>query len=298
MQENYELIQKGFRTLLPHMAAYIGQEMSRVYRNGWWQEVLTALSDQYDLPSEGDYGDLLDSLDIANCLRLIDRRWRDVFSQKMSKSHRNWVSELMGVRNDVSHAGANDFEQGYTERALDTMALLCESFDPEATEEIRALYRKVRYGSEQGSTAITGTAAPAAATKKKTGAAVLTNSLQNLPSWREVMQPHPDVAEGRYKAAEFAADLAQVSRGEGAYEYRDPVEFFSRTYVTEGMSGLLIQALQRIAGKGGEPVIQLKTAFGGGKTHSMLALYHMVRGKTSLEYIPSLKPVLDKAGLT
>lgn len=298
MQENYELIQKGFRTLLPHMAAYIGQEMSRVYRNGWWQEVLTALSDQYDLPSEGDYGELLDSLDIANCLRLIDRRWRDVFSQKMSKSHRNWASELMGVRNDVSHAGANDFEQGYTERALDTMALLCESFDPEATEEIRALYRKVRYGSEQGSTAITGTAAPAAATKKKTGAAVLTNSLQNLPSWREVMQPHPDVAEGRYKAAEFAADLAQVSRGEGAYEYRDPVEFFSRTYVTEGMSGLLIQALQRIAGKGGEPVIQLKTAFGGGKTHSMLALYHMVRGKTSLEYIPSLKPVLDKAGLT
>ena len=250
MQENYELIQKGFRTLLPHMAAYIGQEMSRVYRNGWWQEVLTALSDQYDLPSEGDYGELLDSLDIANCLRLIDRRWRDVFSQKMSKSHRNWASELMGVRNDVSHAGANDFEQGYTERALDTMALLCESFDPEATEEIRALYRKVRYGSEQGSTAITGTAAPAAATKKKTGAAVLTNSLQNLPSWREVMQPHPDVAEGRYKAAEFAADLAQVSRGEGAYEYRDPVEFFSRTYVTEGMSGLLIQALQRIAGKG------------------------------------------------
>ena len=298
MQENYELIQKGFRTLLPHMAAYIGQEMSRVYRNGWWQEVLTALSDQYDLPSEGDYGELLDSLDIANCLRLIDRRWRDVFSQKMSKSHRNWASELMGVRNDVSHAGANDFEQGYTERALDTMALLCESFDPEATEEIRALYRKVRYGSEQGSTAITGTAAPAAVTKKKTGAAVLTNSLQNLPSWREVMQPHPDVAEGRYKAAEFAADLAQVSRGEGAYEYRDPVEFFSRTYVTEGMSGLLIQALQRIAGKGGEPVIQLKTAFGGGKTHSMLALYHMVRGKTSLEYIPSLKPVLDKAGLT
>lgn len=297
MQENYELIQKGFRLLLPHLAGYIGQEMSRVYHDDWWQEVLTALSDQYDLPSKGEYGELLDSLDIANCLRLIDRRWRDVFSQKMSKSHRNWASELMGVRNDVSHIGANDFEQGYTERALDTMALLCESIDAEGTEEIRALYRQVRYGSAQGSTAATANAP--VVQKKKNTAAVLTKSVgQNLPSWRDVMQPHPDVAEGRYKAAEFAADLAQVARGEGAYEYRDPVEFFSRTYITEGMAGLLVQSLQRIAGMGGEPVIQLKTAFGGGKTHSMLALYHMVRGTTSVEYVPNLKPILERAGLT
>ena len=186
MQENYELVQKGFRQLLPHMAGYIGQEMSRVYKNAWWQEVLTALSDQYDLPSEGSYGELLDSLDIANCLRLIDRRWREVFSVKMSKSHRNWASELMGVRNDASHIGMNDFTQGYTERALDTMALLCESFDPEGTEEIRALYRKARYGSEQGSTAVTETAPAAPATgakKKSTAAAVLTRKVgQNLPS--------------------------------------------------------------------------------------------------------------------
>lgn len=297
MQENYELVQKGFRILLPQLAGYIGQEMSCVYHEGWWQEVLEALSDQYDLPSSGSYGELLDSLDIANCLRLIDRRWRDVFSQKMSKSHRNWASELMGVRNDASHIGMNDFEQGYTERALDTMALLCESIDAEATEEIRALYRTARYGSAQGSTAVTDTVASTG--KKKNAAAVLTKKVgQNLPSWRDIMQPHPDVAEGRYKAAEFAADLAQVSRGEGAYEYRDPVEFFSRTYITEGMAGLLVQSLQRIAGMGGEPVIQLKTAFGGGKTHSMLALYHMVRGTTSIDYIPNLKPVLERAGLT
>ena len=296
MQENYELVQKGFRILLPQMAGYIGQEMSRVYHDSWWQEVLTALSDQFDLPTTGSYGELLDALDIANCLRLIDRRWRDVFSGKMSKSHRNWASELMGVRNTVAHIGLNDLETRYTERALDTMALLCESFDSEATEEIRALYRTVRYGSAQGSTAVTETNAPAV--KKKSGAAVLSKMVgQNLPSWRDIMQPHPDVAEGRYRAAEFAADLAQVSRGEGAYEYRDPVEFFARTYLTEGMSGLLVESLQRIAGKGGEPVIQLKTAFGGGKTHSMLALYHMVRGTTSADYIPTLKPVLDRAGL-
>ena len=300
MLENYELVQKGFRVLHPLMAGYIGQEFSRVYKNGWWQEILDALSDQYDLPSSGDYGDLIDSLDVMNCLRLIDRRWNEVFRTKLSLDYRTWSKELVGVRNKAAHIGGQDFSKSYAERALDTMALLCEAFDTEGVEEIRALYRKLRYGSEEGSVAATPVAAPAQAkaSKAKANDGVMTRSFgQHLPSWRDIMQPHPDVAEGRYRAAEFAADLAQVSRGEGAIEYRDPVEFFSRTYVTEGMAGLLVESLQRISGQGGEPVIQLKTAFGGGKTHSMLALYHMVHGGIRVDHIPSLKPIMDRAGL-
>lgn len=68
--------------------------------------------------------------------------------------------------------------------------------------------------------------------------------------------------------------------------------------MTEGMTGLLVQALKRVRGKDGEPVIQLKTAFGGGKTHSMLALYHMLRGKVSADSIPAIKPVMERAGVT
>ena len=75
MQEYYELVQKGFRTLHPLMAGYIGMEMHRAYHNGWWNEVLSTLSDQRDLPEWGDYSELIDSLDIANCLRLIERKW-------------------------------------------------------------------------------------------------------------------------------------------------------------------------------------------------------------------------------
>ena len=106
------------------------------------------------------------------------------------------------------------------------------------------------------------------------------------------------MAQGRYKNAEFAADLAQVARGEGAYEYRDPIEFFARTYVTEGMKGLLMQALGRVSGQDGEPVIQLKTAFGGGKTHSMLALYHLLRGRVSVDKVPNIKDTLKGANLS
>lgn len=297
MEKNYELLQKAFGILHPMLSAYICQEMERVYKDDWWSQVLEALSDQYDLPATGDYAKLQDSLDIANCLRLIDRRWRDVFSQKWSKSYRNWASELMGVHDKVPHIDDEDFSQSYTERALDTMALLCEPIDGEATAEIRAIYRKIRYGSEEGSTAVKANAQPVK--PQKAAAEVLKKNVgENLPSWRDIMEPHPDVAEGRYQAAEFAADLSQVSKGEGAYEYRDPVEFFNRTYVTEGMSSLLVEALKRVTNHGGEPVIQLKTAFGGGKTHSMLALYHLMHSKVSADDLPNIKPVLEKAGLT
>ena len=221
MQGNYELVQKGFRILHPLMAAYIVKEMNRVYHNGWWRQVLMTLSDQSrDLPDNGDYAELIDSLDIANCIRLIDREWGNVFRTKLSIDYRTWAKELMGVRNNTAHIGQQDLSNSYAERAIDTMVLLSEAFeDPEGTEELRALYRTARYGSADGSTAITENATPAQSKSVKTSDGVLQRAVgQNLPSWRTVMQPHPDVAEGRYRAAEFAADLAQVSRGEGAYE--------------------------------------------------------------------------------
>jgi len=74
MAENLEYVQKGFRILYPLMAGYIAQEMSREYKDGWWQEVLSSIGDQgWDLSTSGDWGELVDSLDVANCLRLLDR---------------------------------------------------------------------------------------------------------------------------------------------------------------------------------------------------------------------------------
>lgn len=109
-----------------------------------------------------------------------------------------------------------------------------------------------------------------------------------LKPWRKVIEPHPDVAKGQFQAAQFAANLAKVHFGSefrprpgethAGREYTDPVEFFQRTFLTNGMRRLLVTALKRLSGKGGDPVVQLKTAFGGGKTHTMLALYHLFGG--------------------
>ena len=110
------------------------------------------------------------------------------------------------------------------------------------------------------------------------------------------MTPHKDVASGRYQQAEFAADLWQVHLGEGTDEYRNPAEFFRRTYLTESLKRLLVGAVQRLAGQGGDPVVQLQTNFGGGKTHSMLALYHLFSGTAPGE-LAGIDAVLQEAGV-
>ena len=301
MGNNHVQVSQGFRILLGAFAPYVTRELENEFGSNWWSDgVFDLLYDDQkrDLPNSGDNAKLVGSLDIQICLILFaDVHWQSVFRKKLSIDHRTWAIELKGVRNRLAHLGGEDFSDDDTWRALDTMSRLVDQIDPESAEEIRSLLRTSRYGSANGSTANKEISAqPLSASKKKIGI-LNTVPISGLPSWRDVIEPHPDVAQGRYKNAEFAADLAQVARGEGAYEYRDPVEFFARTYVTEGMTGLLEQSLRRVCGKDGEPVIQLKTAFGGGKTHSMLALYHIMRGRVSIDKIPNVKHVLERAGI-
>jgi len=118
-----------------------------------------------------------------------------------------------------------------------------------------------------------------------------------LKPWREIIVPHKDVAGGQYQQAEFAANLAQVVSGNAEPEYQDAVNFFDRTYLTQGIRILLTTALKRAANINGEPVTQLKTAFGGGKTHSMLALYHLFIGK-NMESHKTVKELLKEVELT
>ena len=111
---------------------------------------------------------------------------------------------------------------------------------------------------------------------------------KDLKPWREVMPPNPDLIQGTFEEAELAADLQQVYEGRAnAISYGDPVNFFKQTYITNGIQSLLVNALKRLSGKGGAPVIQTKTGFGGGKTHSLIALYHIANSIDVLTNIPA-----------
>lgn len=122
--------------------------------------------------------------------------------------------------------------------------------------------------------------------------------MTTLKSWREVAIPHSDVLKGTFLQSEFAADISAVrSKDAKGAEYKDPAAFFQRTFITEGMRLLLTQVAQRLNGKGGEPVIQLQTAFGGGKTHTMLAVYHLAKRTCPLKELAGIPALLDQARL-
>jgi predicted AAA+ superfamily ATPase len=190
--------------------------------------------------------------------------WNDVFRLSLQPVDRNYAIELKDARNKHAHDEAFSNDDAY--RAIDTAQRLLEAAHARTqAEECGKLKRELSQTQ-------------LAETKNVDAKNPLTIDMATkagLKPWREVVTPHKDVASGRYMQAEFAADLAQVHRGEGSDEYGDPIEFFRRTYLTAGLRDLLVGALQRVAGAGGDPVVELQTNFGGGKTHSMLALYHL-----------------------
>lgn len=118
-----------------------------------------------------------------------------------------------------------------------------------------------------------------------------------MKTWRTVAVPHPDVLEGTFQQSEFAADLSAVHAGRAKSSYQDPLAFYQRTFITEGMRLLLTSVAKRLNGQGGDPVIQLQTAFGGGKSHTMLAVYHLATRTCSLNELQGIPDLLDKAQL-
>ena len=95
-----------------------------------------------------------------------------------------------------------------------------------------------------------------------------------MKAFHTIAIPHKDILEGRITMNVFAADLWEVSKNRGPDEYKNTDTFFRKTYFTEGLNNLLNVVEKRLKGKGGDPVIQIQTPFGGGKTHALIAMYH------------------------
>jgi len=227
--------------------------------------------------------------DLAALLNAMDRFWMDAFKSVLGRAERSIVNELVDVRNKLSHNESFTYDDA--ERALDSMRRLMEAISAGEVALplsrmrdtiLRTKFTELQRNEER---------------RKTQRLDISVETVGGLLPWREVVEPHQDVATGEFQQAEFAADLAKVHNGSAPAEYRDPREFFARTYLTEGLSNLLIGAAKRLSGAGGDPVVELQTNFGGGKTHSMLALYHMV-GDTPVEDLPGLDQLLSRNGLT
>lgn len=122
------------------------------------------------------------------------------------------------------------------------------------------------------------------------------NEIMSLKPWREIARPHRDVLEGTFKQSEFAADITQVANGTAPAEYQD-AEQFLRAPLSRKVCACYWGRSPSGWQAGGDPVIQLQTAFGGGKTHTMLAVYHLASRTVTTDRLQGIPPILDAAGI-
>ena len=109
-----------------------------------------------------------------------------------------------------------------------------------------------------------------------------------------ICEPRTDVLQGALKESDFAADLSQVLRGDAPDEYRKPELFFANTYPTKGLKNVLKLVALRVLGRPEQigAIFRLDTQFGGGKTHTLIALAHAMNG---LAGIPNADEFLEPA---
>jgi len=253
------------------LAPFVEREMQAEFGDEWQDKCRQSWRENRDLVENGRI-----QWDTHALLTVMWDHWTPVFKKTLGRAERSLISELRTVRNDWAHQKNFSTDDAY--RALDSMDRLLQAVSaPEARQldEVKQELLRIRFEEQRRYAERKATAAVPAEAQVS----------DKYKPWRMVVTPHPDVASGKYQQAEFAADLWQVYQREGADEYKKPDEFFKRTFLTDGLSGLLVNAAERLSGNGGDPVVELQTNFGGGKTHSMLALYHLFSGAPTSDLV-------------
>ncbi len=277
---NQERVGKALDLLKKGLGPFVERELQAAAKEGRGMDKLRAYAEDAMAKDRA-----VQDWDSALLLKVMWETWNDIFRKTLGPAERSLVGEIRGYRNRWAHQ--EPFSSDDADRALDSIGRLLTAVSAPESDEVARMKMELRrlIFDEQ----------MRAEKRRGSGTAIQTQANGGLKPWREVVNPHRDVASGRYQQAEFAADLWQVHLGEGSDEYRNPVEFYRRTYLTESLQQLLKGAVLRLSGQGGDPVVQLQTNFGGGKTHSMLALYHAFSGTRPGELV-GVEGVLKEAG--
>ncbi len=254
--------------------------LRRNYGQNWQTQVRAAAG-----VAPREFADQVD--DPSYLFWVFEKQWHSLFREHVSHEEKRCVSALWDARKQWAHGGKFGDEQA--ERVLSDGEHLLRQIgaikQADEVDNLRRELRRIRFEKDQKQY-------QAVAEKQLT----VRLDTGGLPAWREVAEPHDDVMKGTFQLAQFAADLRQVALDVARPEYGDPVQFFERTYITRGLRYLLAQALQRLNGVGGEPVIDLMTTFGGGKTHSEIAVYHLAGG-ASADSLLGVREICNELGM-
>lgn len=116
--------------------------------------------------------------------------------------------------------------------------------------------------------------------------------------WWQGAKPHTSIREGKVNEALFEAKLGEAIQDRGPEEYREAETFFNKTYLTAGLRQLLLDILHTVNGeRASNAIVNLKTSFGGGKTHTELAIYHLFEHPEESMKVPQVRELVAEAGL-
>ena len=111
-----------------------------------------------------------------------------------------------------------------------------------------------------------------------------------LKPWHQVVELRDDLKTGELSLSIFAADMYDVVMQKGRRPvYEDPVQFFALTYPTYNLRELVKDVCLRLAGRTDKAYRKISVNYGGGKTHSLVTLWHLAHAPETLPDLPAVR---------
>ena len=298
VQSNYGAMTQGLKLYTDGMRRLIKQRLAAAFPNKWWEQGVLAAFDRHGPQHRNLYSnaakdpdrDKIDLLDPGHFEKVIahhfGRAFREVFHDY--KKTQSWLLQAEVTRNtDTAHSRTGDMLADDVAYGLYAMLQILRAAElPEATD-VDAIYRGV-LGMPQDSTEAGNLPKVSASPRETTPA-----RQGDLPYWWQVCTPRQGFRNpANIDESLFAATLGGVFAGAARDEFLDPVHFLSHTHFTENLTRMVRDTVSRLGGGDGSSVTEIQTPFGGGKTHALLTLYHLINSPDRAITIPGVRDAL------
>lgn len=289
-QSNHAALNEGLKLYTDAMRRLLKERLIQSFPSTWWEEgALKVLprnqtsNIRRDLEKEPDR-DKADMLEPYHFATIIGKR--PAVFEKVFPNHRQAQSYLMQAaeaRNTLAaHSRSGDIHADAAGAALYAIAQLLDTAKLPEAAEVEAIRKRVLHIEE-------APAAPPPATVVEVQPA----SQGALPYWWQVCEPREGFRDpDRIDESLFAATLGGVFAGSARDEFLDPERFLSHTYFTDNLTQLTRDIVTRLNGGDGAAVTEVQTPFGGGKTHALLTLYHLINSPQEALTLPTVQEAL------
>ena len=288
-ETNHAALGRGLKLYTDAMRRLVKEHLFTVFKDHWWESgVLEAMTTSQRRSLNRELGrhpdsDRVDLIDAHHLVRVVtknfDRAFEDMFHN--FKQTQSWLLQVGESRNTWAHSRSGDMLADEVAHALYAMVQILSPAELPEAEEVETIRRQVLG------------LAPAEATVAAKG--IRPSQGDQLPFWWEVCTPREGFRDPtQVDESLFAATLGGVFAGSAREEYRNPKRFLSQTYFTENLTQMVRDIASRMNGGPGAAVTEVQTPFGGGKTHALLTLYHLISNpKKAMEVTGVVEALAD-----